>query len=182
MVGVTRPLTPAERQRLRTPANLWRALIPILLVVIGLVAWQRLSEPDTSGVHVVDTAGPIAAARQQAGFPLLVPSGLPDWWRSTSTEFTPAGQYSAATFRIGYVTPAGRFAEFLESDGPADAVAAPYGVLTDRGAVGIAGASWREFRTSDDRTLLRATIGKVTAIVTGNAAMSELSALAAALH
>ena len=59
MVGVTRPLTPAERQRLRTPANLWRALIPILLLVIGLVAWQRLGQPKTNGVHVIDTAAPV---------------------------------------------------------------------------------------------------------------------------
>src|SRR4051812_12921348 len=34
--GVTRPPDPAARQRLRTPANLWRALIP-LLVIVGLV-------------------------------------------------------------------------------------------------------------------------------------------------
>jgi hypothetical protein len=182
MVGVTRPLNPVERQRLRTPANLWRALIPILLLVGGLVAWQRLGEPESSGIHVVDTAVPIAAARQQAGFPLLAPSGLPERWRPTSTEFTPAGQYSAASFRIGYVTPTGKYAEFLESDGPPDAVAAPYGVLTDRGPVAIAGASWRTFRIDDNRTLLRRTAGKVTVIVTGNAAMPELTELAESLH
>ena len=138
MVGVTRPLTPAERQRLRTPANLWRALIPILLLVLGLVAWQRVGEPHSNGIHVVDTAAPVAAARQQAGFPLLLPSGLSDGWRPTSTEFVPAAQYSAASFRIGYVTPADKYAEFLESNGPADAVAAPYGVLTDQGSTTIA--------------------------------------------
>ena len=182
MVGVTRPLTSAERQRLRTPANLWRALIPILLLVGGLVGWQRIGQPDSSGVHVVDTAGPIAAARQQAGFPLLAPSGLSGRWRPTSTEFTPAAQYSAASFRIGYVTPAGKYAEFLESDGPADAVTAPYGVLTDRGPVRIAGSDWRNFRAGDDRTLLRRTVGKVTVIVTGNAAMPELTELAQSLR
>jgi hypothetical protein len=182
MVGVTRALNPAERQRLRTPANLWRALIPILLLVGALVAWQRLGEPDSSGIHVVDTAVPIAAARQQAGFALLVPSGLSERWRPTSTEFTPAGQYSAASFRIGYVTPAGRYAEFLESDGPPEAVAAPYGVLTDRGPAELAGAGWRTFRTDGDRTLLRRTVGRVTVIVTGNAAMPELTELAESLH
>ncbi|MFL6160745.1 MAG: DUF4245 domain-containing protein [Jatrophihabitantaceae bacterium] len=179
---MTRPLTPAERQRLRTPANLWRALLPILLVVGVLVAWQRLGEPHSNGIHVVDTAAPVAAARQQAGFELLLPSGLTDRWRPTSTEFTPAAQYSAASFRIGYVTPADRYAEFTESDGPPDAVAAPYGVLTDRGPVVIAGASWRGFQTTDNRMLLRRTVGKVTVIVTGNAPVAELNQLAAALH
>ena len=182
MVGVTRPLTPAERQRLRTPANLWRALIPILLLVIGLVAWQRLGQPKSDGVHVIDTAAPVAAASQQAGFPLLLPAGLPAGWRPTSTEFVPAAQYSAASFRIGYVTPAGKYAEFLESNGPADAVAAQYGVLTDRGTVQIAGAGWRQFRTDDNRTLLRASRGTVTVIVTGNADSAELTSLAGSLR
>lgn len=182
MVGVTRPLTPAERQRLRTPANLWRALIPILVLVIALVTWQRLAEPSGNGVHVVDTAGPVAAARQQAGFPLLLPSGLPGGWRPTSTEFTPAAPYSAASFRIGYVTPAGKYAEFLESNGPADAVAAPYGVLTAQGSTQIAGVGWQRFRIQDNRTLLRTTRGTATVIVTGNAGDDELATLAAALH
>jgi Protein of unknown function (DUF4245) len=182
MVGVTRPLTPAERQRLRTPASLWRALIPILLLVLGLVAWQRVGEPHSNGIHVIDTAAPVAAARQQAGFALLLPSGLPTGWRPTSTEFTPAAQYSAASFRIGYVTPANKYAEFLESNGPADAVSAPYGVLTSQGPTTIAGTAWRTFRTDDGRTLLRATLGKVTLIVTGNAGLPELTTLAASLR
>jgi hypothetical protein len=182
MVGVTRPLTPAERQRLRTPANLWRALIPILLLVIGLVAWQRLGQPKSNGVHVIDTAAPVAAAAQQAGFPLLLPAGLPGGWRPTSTEFVPAAQDSAASFRIGYLTPAGKYAEFLQSNGPADAVAAQYGVLSDRGTIEIAGAGWREFRTDDDRTLLRTTKGTVTVIVTGNADSAELATLAGSLR
>jgi hypothetical protein len=181
MVGVTSPLTPAERQRLRTPANLWRALIPILVLVFGLVAWQRLAEPTSNGVHVVDTAAPIAAAQQQAGFPLLLPFDLPGGWRPTSTEFVRAAQYSAASFRIGYVTPAGKYAEFLESNGAPDAVVAPYGVLTDRGADEIAGISWQVFRTHDNHLVLRATRGTVTVAVTGNAAMSELTTLAKSL-
>ena len=182
MVGVTRPLSSAERQRLRTPANLWRALVPILLLVIGLVAWQRIGEPHSNGIHVVDTAAPVAAARQQAGFALLLPSGLSDGWRPTSTEFVPAARYSAASFRIGYVTPSNKYAEFLQSDGPAEAVSAPYGVLTDQGPTTIAGTAWRSFRTDDGRTLLRATLGKVTVIVTGNADRSELTELAGALR
>jgi len=182
MVGVTRPLTPAERQRLRTPANLWRALIPILVLVIGLVLWQRLGEPKTNGVHVIDTAAPVAAAQQQAGFPLLLPFDLPGGWRPTSTEFTPAARYSAASFRIGYVTPAGKYAEFLESNGPADAVSAPYGVPIARGGTSIGGTEWQEFRIVDNRTLLRATVGAVTVIVTGNADSAELTTLAGSLH
>jgi hypothetical protein len=112
---------------------------------------------------------------------LLVPTGLPGGWRPTSTEFVPAAQYSAASFRIGYVTPAGKYAEFLESNGPAAAVAAPYGVLTDRGATSIGGIGWQRFSTAENRTLLRTTRGAVTVIVTGNAPDAELTTLADAL-
>jgi hypothetical protein len=55
-------------------------------------------------------------------------------------------------------------------------------VLTDRGPAELAGTGWRTFRTDDDRTLLRRTVGRVTVIVTGNAAMPELTALAESLH
>ncbi|MCW2522802.1 MAG: hypothetical protein JWO63_1137, partial [Frankiales bacterium] len=73
---MTQPLTPAQRQRLRSPANLWRALIP-LLVIVGLavlLVWPRGQHAD--GVHVVDINGPIASARTEAGFTLLTPTTL----------------------------------------------------------------------------------------------------------
>jgi hypothetical protein len=178
---VTRPLSSAERQRLRTPANLWRALVP-LLVVVGLVVWfNHARQQESSGIHVVDTAGPIAAARQQAGFGLLVPVGLPAGWRPTSTEFVPAVPPSAATFRIGFVTPAGRYAEFLESNDAPQAVAAPYGPLTADGSTPVAGVGWPRFRTGDGKVLLQHTGGAVTVLVTGNADQAELVVLAASL-
>lgn len=180
--GVTRPLTASDRQRLRTPAYLWRALVP-LLVVVGLLVlftWPRGQVSD--GVHVVDTKGPIATARQQAGFPLLAPTGLSSDWRATSTEFVPAGPDSAATFRIGYVSPNGQYAEFLEGGDAPDAVAAQYGPLSVDGTATIAGAVWQRYQTANSRRLLRHTVGKVTVVVTGSAPQAELEQLAASLR
>ncbi|HTZ42247.1 MAG TPA: DUF4245 domain-containing protein [Jatrophihabitans sp.] len=175
---MTRPLTSSERQRLRTSGNLWRALIPILLVIGALVAWERVNEPHSDGIHVVDTTAAVAAARQQAGFGLVLPAGLPDGWRPTSTQFEPAGAGSAASFRIGYVTPEQKYAEFYESDDAPDAVAAQLGVLTGAGTV----AGWAEYRTSDGRTALRRTFGAVTVLVSGNAGQDELTTLATAMR
>jgi len=177
MVGVTHPLTSAERQRLRTPGNLWRALIPVLVVVLALVGWQRLNQPHNDGVHVVDTAGAITAARQQAGFRLVLPDGLSNRWRPTSTEFVPPASGSPASFRIGYVTPAEKYAEFLESNDAPDAVAARLGALTRDGSSG----PWARFRADDGSTVLRNTIGGVTVLVDGNASLTELRQLADAL-
>jgi len=55
-------------------------------------------------------------------------------------------------------------------------------LLTDRGTTELAGSGWREFRTDDDRTLLRATKGTVTVLVTGNADSAELATLAGSLR
>lgn len=179
---MTRPLTPTQRQRLRTPANLWRALIPLLVIVGLLVLWERIGQPHSDGVHVIDPSAAVAAARQQAGFDLEVPSGLPSSWRPTSTEFVPASSAAAASFRIGYVSPAGRYATFVESDDAPDAVAAQYGPLSTDGTTPVGSTSWDKFKTSDGSTLLRHTTGKVTVLVTGNAGLAELVELAGSLR
>lgn len=180
---MTQPLTPAQRQRLRSPANLWRALIPLLVIVglLVLLVWPRGEHAD--GVHVVDLAGPIASAQTEVKFTLLKPTGLdPQRWRPTSTEFTPAAPDSGATFRVGYVSPTGKYAEFLEGDDAADAVSAQYGPLAQDKTVTVNGQAWLGLRRSNDRQLLRHTASGVTVIVTGSATEAELIELAASLH
>jgi hypothetical protein len=179
---MTRPLTARERQRLRNPANLWRALIP-LVVLVGVIGFlMRPGSVRSDGVHVVDIQEPIAAARQVAGFPILAPSGLPVTWRPTSTQFIPAGPSSGASFDIGWVSPAGKFAEFLESDDAADAVSALYGPLVAGSPVVVDGVSWDNYQRQDGRQLLRRTIGRTTIIVTGSAQQDELVQLAGSLR
>jgi hypothetical protein len=179
---MTRPLTSAQRQQLRTPANLWRALIPLLVIVALLVifTWPRGQHAD--GVHVIDTSAAIATAKQQAGFAVTAPAGLSDRWRPTSTNFLPAGPSSGASFRIGFVTPAGQYAEFFESDDAPDAVAAQYGPLSGDGTATVGSGSWDQYRTGEGHRLLRHTAGKVTTIVTGTASAAELTELAASLR
>jgi Protein of unknown function (DUF4245) len=179
---VTRPLNPADRQRLRTPANLWRALIPLLVIVGLVVLLNRPGDQSSDGVHAIDLAPAIAAAQQQAGFPVLAPSGLGERWRPTSTELAPAGPSAPASFRIGYVSPAGRYAELLQSADAPDAVAALYGPLTADGTTSIRGVSWLQYDTTAGRRLLRHTFGKVTVIVTGSASQPELAELAGSVQ
>lgn len=156
-------------------------MIPLLGIVglLVLLVWPRGQHSD--GVHVIDTAGPIAAAQQQAGFTLVTPHGLPPTWRPTSTEFVPPSPGVKASFRIGYVSPSGKYAEFLQSDDAADAVAAQYGPLSQDGPISVGPRTWQGFHRSDGRQLLRASIGAVTIIVTGSAGQSELVQLAGSL-
>lgn len=178
---MTRPPSSAERQRLRSVNSLWRALLPLLFVVgvVVLFTWPRGTRSD--GIHVVDTAGPIAAARDAAGFAVPAPSGLPATWRPTSTQFTPSAPDHGASFRIGYVTPAGGYGEYLTSNDAQAAVTALYGPLTQTGRALVNGAVWTKFETAKNRELLTRTSGTVTVIVTGSAAESELVALAGSL-
>jgi hypothetical protein len=179
---VTRPLNSTERQRLRTPANLWRALIPLLVIAGLLVLFNRPAGQGSDGVHVIDPAPAIAAARQQAGFEVLAPGGLGSGWRPTSTELLPAGPSEPASFRIGYVSPSGRYAELFQSADAADAVAAHYGPLMADGTTSINGESWQQYETKSGRRLLRHTFGAVTVIATGSASQAELAELAASLR
>jgi hypothetical protein len=179
---MTRPPTASERQRLRSTANLWRALIP-LVVLAGIavfISWPHTKASD--GVHVIDLAGPIASARQQAGFPILVPTGLGPDWRPTSADLTAAAPGTPAGLRIGYVSPKGEYAEFYESNGSPDAVAGVYAPLTSAYPVTVNGTQWTGYLTSRSRQLIEHTFGAVTVIVTGSANTAELSTLAGSVR
>ena len=179
---MTRPLNSADRQRLRTPANLWRALVP-LLVVVGLLALvNRPGGQSSDGVHVIDPGPAITAARQQAGLQVLAPSGLGERWRPTSTELTLAGPAAPASLRIGYVSPSGNYAELFQSADAPDAVAARYGPLAAAGATSVGGASWQQYETQAGGRLLRHTFGTVTVVVTGSAPQPELAELAGSVR
>jgi hypothetical protein len=180
--SMTRPPSASDRQRLRTTANMWRALIP-LVVLVGIavfIGWPRTGTSD--GVHVIDISGPIAAARQQEGFPILAPTGLSSGWRATSTDLTAAGPTAPAGFRIGFVSPKGRYAELFESNGAPQAVESLYGPLTSNYPLTVNGVQWQGFLTSSNRQLIEHTTGSVTVIVTGSADNNELIALAGSLR
>ncbi len=179
---VTRPLDPAARQRLRTPANLWRALIPLLVIVGLVVLLNRPAQQGGDGVHVVDPGPAIAAARQQSGFAVLAPTGLPGGWRPTSSELVPAEPAAPAGLRIGYVSPSGKYAELFESPDAPEAVAARYGPLSTDGTAQVGTVAWQRYQTPDGRLLLRHTVGTVTALVTGSAPLAEMVELAGSLR
>jgi len=178
-----RPLSASERQRLRTNANLWRALIPLLVIVGVVVIFTWPNGRGSDGVHVVDVSAPIAAAREQAGFEVLAPTGLSGRdWRATSTRFVAASPTAAASFRIGYVSPSGKYAEFTESDDVPAAVLATFGPLDPAPATRVGDQQWQRYQTRDQQDLIVKTMGQVTVVVTGSAPLNELTELAGSLH
>lgn len=182
-------MTSAQRARLRTFPYLLRALVPLTLLVVFAVifAWPR--GDDTAKVQTIDPAPAIAQAQARAPYDLLVPpssgpGALGDGWRPTSTRID-AGPASndPFVFRIGYVTPAGQYATFLESNDAPAAVVASIGATRGQDTETIDGVDWTRASTvARGETVLSRTAGEVTLVVTGSAALDELRTLAGSLR
>jgi hypothetical protein len=188
-------MTSAERNRLRSFPFLLRGLIPltILTVLIVILVWP--SNPGTAGVHPIDPGPVIAQARQLAPYPILAPAAsgptaLPKGWRPTSAQIEspdapdPASSGTSSSgfsLRVGYVTPSGEYAQFMESNDSVDAVVAIPGPSTPDGTVLIAAATWNRATLRNGEVLLSRTIDTATFTVTGSAKLAELKTLAASL-
>ncbi len=156
--------------------------ISIGVLVVPLVAVVALCQPGDSGPTKIDPSRAYAGARAEAGFPVREPAGL-EGWAATNATFreTAAG---TATLRVSYLTPAGRYAQLVQSSVPADElIPAELGGGSPRGAATIQGAAWQHYsaRQPDDRAyvLLEPT---VTVIVVGDATDGELRTLVTALR
>jgi hypothetical protein len=155
----------------------------LLILLVPMIGWVVLNRPSGHGtVQVVDTKPDIREAKAEARFPVLVPAGLSARWRPTSSRVT-RDDAERVVFRIGYVTPADKWAGLVESDKPsllADEIG------RDRkpaGSVDVAGTRWTRYpgRQGGEQSLVR-TAGGATYLVTGSAKLDELRKLAEALR
>jgi Protein of unknown function (DUF4245) len=185
MVGVSTQ-TPAPTERRRRPGRsftglLW-SLVPIVIVIVLLVLWQR-SAP--SPVTSVDPGPDVAQAQRISPVPLPAPGPLPGNWRATSSHVdAPAGdKRSPVTLTIGYLTDENRFAEVVIGDRPVGLlVTAIQPGSTADGAVPVGATRWQAYRTQRGEQLLATTIGKAGVLVTGDASGTDLVQLAAAVR
>lgn len=156
-----------------------------LAVIVGIVAVVLLfQERGGPAVKTVDPAPVYAGARHVAAFTVRTPAGLPKGWRPTSarTERSDSGR---VTLRVGFVTPAGRFAQLVESDRPRGQVLGRElspGVQPT-GSVPVGAAVWQRFPggQAGDHAIAT-TQGSVTFVVSGNAGLGELEVLAESLR
>jgi hypothetical protein len=182
----------AQQRGRETVADMVRSLAVVGAVVAGLflvVAWQR---PEVQGSirPAVDVAGVVAAVDATGPFPVLTPTGLPEGWRASSAWFEPDASAVGAPFlHLGYVTPAGSYAEVRQTDGDRDRVVAEWadhGTALP-GTVDLSGLQWQ--RLVSDTTGKRALVatgasgsGSVVVLVTGKAGWPELETLAGSLR
>ena len=153
-----------------------RSLGLVLLLVLALWFLAQPPDSDEQALRVVDPSSDIAQLRAAApGVP--VPSGLPATWRPTSSTLDPAG------LRIGYVTPAGEYAEYATSSRP-DFLPEITGRGSPVGEVDVGGVRWRQYADGQDHTTLVRDVAGRTVIVGGvreTTTFDELRTLAQAV-
>jgi len=179
--------SPAESRAARfTAANMLRSLLPLVLIILVVIGWTAFQQSaDVDPVRQIDPSSTVQLAAARAGYPLQVPSGLPDGYRPTSahTDAGNAGKGDPVTLEIGYVTPSEEFAGFLVSDDPsADPVTAVLNGAQEDGAVDVGGRSWTRSTTGRGETALTLQDGGVLVVVTGSAREEELETVAAAVR
>ena len=179
-------VSPAMQRAARmSAANMVRSLAPLVVLCLVIVWFTALRQQPEERVQTVDPTSTVHVAAARAGYPLQAPTGLDRRYLSTSAR-TNAGSATAGqpvTLEIGYLTPARKYAGFVESDDPgAQPVRDVLSGATPHGSVDIAGVPWTRSTTRRGETALSRTVAGVTLLVTGSASDPELTAVAAALR
>jgi hypothetical protein len=161
-----------------------RDMVYSLLVIVALVVGLVLLVPRPNAVvrPAVDVASAASAAGQELSFTPSVPRGLPSGWSSTNARVE-RDSAQVMTWRVGYTTPSGRFAGFLQAAAPPlrwENAQAADGAVT--GSTVIDGRTWITRRREDrgiSTLVLRGT--RVTTVVTGRATPAEIETLVRSL-
>lgn len=168
------PKRPRKRGR-ESAGDMVRSLGLVLLLVVALWFLARPPGSDAQPVRTVDPTSDLAGLQQAApGVP--VPH-LPTGWRATSSTLDPDG------LRIGWLTPAGQYAEYAASRAP--------GFLADItghgrqvGTYAAGGSTWMQYADAEEHTtLVRLAAGRTVAVggVRETSSLDELHAMAAAV-
>ena len=174
----TSPAKPRARRGRESAGDMVRSLGLVMLIVVPLWFLAQPPAGDEQEVRVVDPAADVASFRRAApGVP--VPGPLPAGWRATSSTLEPGA------LRIGWVTPAGEYAEYSATTGPATDLPGRTGAATEAGSTTVAGIAYRQYDDGQDHTSLVREAGGGTVVVGGvreTTTLEELRVLAAAVR
>jgi hypothetical protein len=156
----------------------------VVAATFWMVAWQR---PEVQGPirPAVDVEQVFTDVRVAEPFPVLEPIGLD--WTATSAWFETDGSAAGVdggVLHVGYLTPAGSYAEVRQTDGESlEAIdewvdgAVPVDKLT------VGGLEWQVVEAdASGKQGLVTTVDGTTVVVTGKAELVELQELAGSLR
>ena len=179
----------AQANRLASPGDLIRSLAVILIpLVIITVLFTDL--PDDRPVTETDWRSALATARQDAPFPVLAPTNLPEGWRATEAEWVKVGEPSLGgqpsvrnLWQLGFLNPDDVYIGLDQGDLYAeDLVDQQSRAGTRDGESLVDGQVWQRLVSPDGRTrsLVRRETS-ATSIVSGDLPYAALEAYAATL-
>ena len=150
------------------------------------VAWQR-PEVQGSALPLVDVEQVFTEVRLGDTFPVMEPVGLSDGWTPTSAWFDTeqvSGDVGGGVLHVGYLTPAGSYAELRQTDGDAAAAVDDWvDGAVPAGDVQIGDATWQLVESEETgKQGIVLTERGVTIVVTGKAEQGELEELAGSLR
>lgn len=158
--------------------NMVWSLIPLVAVIV--IVSVIISPRGHARLTPIDPSADIRYARQHAGVAAIVPAGLPADWQPTSSH---VDDRKPATLRVGYQTPAGQFARYVESTGGLQPlVTSTIDGARRTGVVRIGGRLWTSYDGTDGQHALASRIGALSVAVGGTAGETEIRILAAALR
>ncbi len=164
-----------KRKRGReTATDMVRSLGLVILVVVPVWFLAQAPSSDEAELREVDPSGALAAfAADVPAAP--VPGTLPEGWRATSASYI-AGDRSV---RVGWVTPAGQYAEYSGSAEPAEGfLERTVGEQVERlEPVIVDGVAWEQYREPDGSRSLTRSYGAATVVVGTRRATAELAEL-----
>lgn len=156
-----------------------RSLGLVLLIVVGVWFFARPPHSDEKKIRVVDPTADVQAfsAATPGG---AVPRAMPSGWKVTVSKYDEI----AGVLRVGWVTPAGHYAEYAATAHPTDRFLADItGEAPKAAAVDIGGTDWTQYRKDDAISLVH--LYGATTVVLGTlrdtATLAELRVLAGRL-
>ena len=165
--------------------DLLRSLLPLVVLILVMAWLYRPSDP--APVTEIDPGPAVSYAATIADFDVLAASELPSGWLPTSARVDPDTAGGPVGVTVGYVTPAGNFAQVVHSSVPAaqllvDVLGEGYTDIDIDIDIDIDADGWRRFETGKGEQALVLSSGDSTVVVTGSADLEELRVLAAALR
>lgn len=164
------------------------AIVLVLSLFSGGVGFAPTGPSiDPAAVPVVDAAAELTGSAAGTPFPLRVPA-VPPTWRANSVGVDQVGRdpgAGARAVRVGYLTPAGRYAQLQQSAAAEDAlVQADAGtrMLSAQGPTTVDGQKWIVYGTRPGEPVWVADTGTVRWVITGSGTDDEFRMLAAAVR
>jgi hypothetical protein len=153
-----------------------RSLGVVLAIVLFVWFFARPPHSDEKKIRVVDPTSDVQAfSSAVAGG--AVPRAMPAGWQTTVSRYDP----ESGLLRIGWVTPAGHYAEYAAAPHPAAGFLADItGEAPKVDAVDIDGTDWTQYRKDEVISLVHSygTTTVVLGTVRDTATLDELRVLA----